>query len=81
LSGTRLPPQFPDEDFQHRLLFSSVPGVRAESVASAAATLDGYVANYIEEEVWREADFGPFLVFLRLAAMESGQVVNLAGLA
>ncbi|HEX5050628.1 MAG TPA: AAA family ATPase [Planctomycetota bacterium] len=82
--GVRLPPAFAEQALERRLLFGSLPGVRSESVASATATLDTYVGNYVEEEVRREAlvrDFGSFLVFLRLSALESGQVVNLAGLA
>jgi predicted AAA+ superfamily ATPase len=82
--GMRWPPPFAEQELQRRLLFGSLPGVRSESIASATATLDAYVGNYVEEEVRREAlvrDLGPFLVFLRLAALESGQVVNVAGLA
>ncbi len=81
--GTRLPAPFPEQELGRRLLFGSLPGVRAETAARATATLDAYVANYIEEEIRREAavrDLGPFLVFLRLAALESGQIVNIAGL-
>lgn len=81
--AARLPPPFPEQNLQRRLLFGSLPGVRAESVASAAATLDAYVGSYVEEEVRREAvvrDLAPFLVFLRLSALESGRVMNLAGL-
>lgn len=81
--GTQLPPPFPGQELQRRLLFGSLPGVRAESAASATATLDAYVGNYVEEEVRRETlvrDIGPFLSFLRLSALESGQVMNLVKL-
>lgn len=81
--GIRLPPPFAEQELQRRLLYGSLPGIRAETNATAAATLDAYVANYVEEEVRREAvvrDLGPFMVFLRLAALESGQVINLAAL-
>ncbi|HEX6812773.1 MAG TPA: DUF4143 domain-containing protein [Planctomycetota bacterium] len=81
--GTRLPPRFPAQELSRRLLHGSLPGVRAEKDASAQATLDAYVSNYVEEEVRREAlvrDLGPFQVFLRLAGVESGQTVNLAAL-
>lgn len=84
LRGWQQPPPFPEQTLQRRLLFGGLPGVRAESATTAAATLDAYVGNYVEEEVRREAlvrDLGPFLVFLRLCALESGQVVNLASLA
>lgn len=79
----RAPPPFKAQELARHLLFGSLPGLRAESRASATATLDAYVATYVEEEVRREAlvrDLGPFQVFLRLAALESGQVVNLAKL-
>lgn len=78
----RLPP-FPAQDLSRALLLGSLPGVRAEKPVTAAATLDAYVGNYVEEEVRREAlvrDLGPFHVFLRLAASESGQMMNLTKL-
>lgn len=81
--GKRMPPPFLEQSLQRQLLFGSLPGVRTESGASATATLDAYVATYVEEEVRREAlvrDLGPFQVFLRLAALESGQVMNLVKL-
>jgi predicted AAA+ superfamily ATPase len=82
-SSKKEPPPFPEQALQRRLLFGSLPGVRAEATSSAVATLDAYVGNYVEEEVRRETlvrDVGPFLVFLRLSALESGQVMNLAKL-
>jgi uncharacterized protein len=54
-AAKRLPPAFAEQDLVRRLLFGSLPGVRAESIASATATLDAYVGNYVEEEVRREA--------------------------
>jgi predicted AAA+ superfamily ATPase len=83
LRGKRVPPLFPAQHLARTLLLGSLPGVRGEKTSSAQATLDAYVANYLEEEVRREAlvrDLGPFTVFLRLAAMESGQMMNLAKL-
>lgn len=82
-AGRKQPPPFAEQPLPRRLLFGSLPGVRMESTASATATLDAYVATYVEEEVRREAlvrDLGQFQVFLRLAALESGQVMNLAKL-
>jgi predicted AAA+ superfamily ATPase len=76
----RAPPPFPAQDLARTLLLGSLPGVRGEKTSSAQATLDAYVADYLEEEVRREAlvrDLGPFTVFLRLAAAESGQMMNL----
>jgi predicted AAA+ superfamily ATPase len=74
---------FPVQDLRRTLRFGALPGVRSESGATAAATLSAYVGHYLEEEVRREAlvrDLGPFIVFLRLAATESGKQVNLAKL-
>ena len=65
------------------LLLGCLPGIRSESAATARATLETYVDHYIEEEIRREAlvrDLGPFVVFLRLAAAESGLAVNVARL-
>ena len=65
------------------LRFGSLPGVRAESASTAQATLTTYVEHYLEEEIRREAlvrELGPFSVFLRLAAVESGRQVNVARL-
>lgn len=65
------------------LQFGSLPGIRAEASASAQATLAAYVELYLEEEIRREAlvrDLGPFQVFLRLAAAESGRQLNVARL-
>jgi hypothetical protein len=47
-----------------------MPGVLAETQASAKGTLESYVRSYIEEEIRSEAlgrQMGPFTVFLRLA--------------
>ncbi len=74
---------FPDRDLSSRLLFGNLPGVVCETTHTAAATLDAYVENYLEEEIRREGlvrNLGAFHVFLRLAACESGQMVNLARL-
>ena len=78
-----LRPPFPARPLARTLLLGSLPGVRAERAATAHATLATYVDTYLEEEVRREAlvrDVGSFVVFLRLAAAESGQQLNLAKL-
>jgi predicted AAA+ superfamily ATPase len=65
------------------LRFGGLPGIRSEMAATAEATLAAYVEHYIEEEIRREAlvrDLGPFAVFLRLAAVESGRQLNVARL-
>ncbi len=74
---------FPAQSLNRTLLLGNLPGVRGETGATAARTLGAYVENYLEEEIRREAlarDMGPFVVFLKLAALESGRQVNLARL-
>jgi predicted AAA+ superfamily ATPase len=77
------PPPFPAQRLDRVLLLGCLPGVRSEPASTARATLGTYVGHYLEEEIRREAlvrEIGPFLVFLRLAALESGRQVNLARL-
>ncbi len=70
-------PYPPIEDF---LLYGSLPAIRLETDnAIREEELDSYVDLYLEEEVRAEAlvrDIGSFENFLRLAAMESGNIVN-----
>ena len=75
--------RFPARSLSRTLQLGSLPGVRAERPETAHATLAAYVEHYLEEEIRREAlvrDVGPFVVFLRLAATESGGQINLARL-
>ena len=75
---------FPQQTLERLLRLGGLPGIRTEPARTAAATLATYVDHYLEEEIRREAlvrDIGPFAVFLRLAAAESGRQVNLARLA
>ena len=77
------PPPFPAQRLDRVLVLGCLPGVRSEPAGTARATLATYVEHYFEEEIRREAlvrEIGPFLVFLRLAALESGRQVNLARL-
>jgi predicted AAA+ superfamily ATPase len=77
------PKPFPAQSLDRTLLLGNLPGIRTETSSTAAATLSAYVENYLEEEIRREAlarDLGAFAAFLKLAAMESGQQVNLAHL-
>ncbi|MBM4335531.1 MAG: ATP-binding protein [Deltaproteobacteria bacterium] len=76
-------PEFPTRSLARTLQLGCLPGVRAERPETAKATLAAYVEHYLEEEIRREAlvrDVGPFIVFLRLAAIESGGQINLARL-
>lgn len=75
--------RFPAQPLERLLRLGSLPGIRTERPAAAHATLAAYVDHYLEEEIRREAlvrDMGPFAVFLRLAAAESGQQLNVARL-
>jgi uncharacterized protein len=81
-SANRNPP-FTAHRLERLLRFGALPGVWRESSASAEATLSTYVSLYLEEEIRREAlvrDLGPFIVFLRLAAADSGRQINLTKL-
>lgn len=77
------PAPFPPQSLTRVLQLGGLPGVRGEHSNAAQATLAAYVELYLEEEIRREAlvrDLGPFAVFLRLAATESGHQLNLAKL-
>lgn len=81
--GGQAQPPFPAQTLNRILRLGCLPGIRAESTATAEATLAAYVEHYLEEEIRREAlvrDLGPFAVFLRLAATESGRQLNVARL-
>lgn len=72
---------FPARGLSSVLRFGFLPGGSQEPPSAAAATLSSYAEVYLEEEVRREAlvrDLGPFLVFLRLAATESGAQVDIS---
>jgi predicted AAA+ superfamily ATPase len=82
-SSTRRALPFPARSLSRNLQLGGLPGIRAEPPERARATLAAYVEHYLEEEIRREAlvrDMGPFAVFLRLAASESGGQINLARL-
>ncbi|CCB90174.1 ATP-binding protein [Simkania negevensis] len=70
-------PLAPIEDF---LLYGSLPAIRLEEDNDVREQeLDSYVDLYLEDEVRAEAlvrDIGAFENFLRLAAIESGNIVN-----
>ena len=76
-------PHFPTQSLETALVAGALPGIRKESAQSAASTLEAYVEVYLEEEIRREAlvrDMGAFSNFIRLAALESGNQVNLSKL-
>ena len=70
----------PLPDIESLLLYGSLPAIHLEGDRSIREQeLDSYVDLYLEDEVRAEAlvrDIGAFENFLRLAAMESGHIVN-----
>jgi uncharacterized protein len=81
-----LPPAveaFPQADLSTRLAFGDLPGIATAAVADRAALLKSYALVHLEEEIRREAlirDWGAFVRFLRLAAAESGSLLNYAAI-
>jgi len=79
----------PDHPFRswaldERLAWGALPGIVAAEEKDRADLLQAFAAVHLEEEMRREAmvnDWGAFLRFLRLAAMESGQIVNYSAVA
>ena len=85
LAGRAVPglKPFPDWKLESRLAYGALPGVVAAAERDRAEILVAYTAAHLEEEIRREAlvkDWGGFLRFLQLAAMESGRMLNYAAL-
>jgi uncharacterized protein len=77
-------PWFPSADLPERLAFGDLPGVVLARTQDRAALLRAYSEVYLEEELRREAlikEWPGFARFLRLAALEAGQIVNYAKIA
>ncbi|ETR68170.1 MAG: ATPase [Candidatus Magnetoglobus multicellularis str. Araruama] len=76
--------KFPQRDLENYLLFGNLPGLFHEDVESWENTLEAYAELYIENEIRQEnivRDMGAFLRFLKIAALESGQLINTTKLA
>ena len=74
---------FPAADLEERLAYGDLPGVVLLDEADRTRILSTFATVYLEEEIRREAlvrDWGGFVNFLRLAARESGNVVNYANI-
>jgi predicted AAA+ superfamily ATPase len=74
---------FPAADLETRLAYGELPGVVTAPQADRASLLRAYAFVHLEEEMRREAlvrDWAAFVRFLRLAARESGQILNYAGI-
>jgi predicted AAA+ superfamily ATPase len=77
-------PRFRAADLVERLTFGELPGVARAPRRDREGLLRSYAYVYLEEELRREAlikDWSRFSKFLRLAAVEAGQVVNLSRVA
>jgi len=74
----------PADDLTDRLAFGDLPGVWSASPKVRESLLKSYATIYLEEEIRREGyvkDWGAFINFLKLAAIESGQALNYAKIA
>lgn len=77
-------PVFPATGLVDRLAHGELPGIALGAARDRGAVLRTYAYVYLEEELRREAlikDWPAFARFLRLAALESGQIVNYAKIA
>jgi predicted AAA+ superfamily ATPase len=79
----RLPPLgpqgFPPADLIERLTFGELPVIAVARPSARGDLLRTYSLVYLEEELRREAlikDWAAFARFLRLAAIESGQMIT-----
>ena len=78
-AGRLLANPFPSADLLTRLAFGELPGIVTADEAHRAEMLHAYAQLHLEEEMRREAmvkDWPAFVRFLRLAAVESGQMMN-----
>ena len=74
---------FPATGLIERLTYGELPGVVAARAPDRSELLRAFAFVHLEEEIRREAmvkDWGAFVRFMQLAAMESGQMVNFAGI-
>jgi predicted AAA+ superfamily ATPase len=74
---------FPPADIEERLAYGELPGIVLLDEEDRKLLLRSFASVHLEEELRREAlvkDWGAFVNFLRLAARESGQMVNVAAI-
>jgi predicted AAA+ superfamily ATPase len=74
---------FPPADIDERLAYGELPGIVLLNEEDRKLMLRSFASVHLEEELRREAlvkDWGAFVNFLRLAAHESGQMVNFAAI-
>ncbi len=66
-----------------RLAYGALPGIVTADQKYRAGLLKAYAFVHLEEEIHREAlvmDWGAFVRFLQLTAVESGQMLNYANI-
>jgi uncharacterized protein len=76
--------RWPATDLITRLIWGELPGIVSADESARAELLRAYSMVYLAEELRREAlvkDWAAFSRFLKLAAFESGQIVNYSKLA
>lgn len=74
---------FPAADIEERLAFGEMPGIILLDEDDRGTVLKSFATAHLEEEIRKEAlvlDWGAFVVFLRLAAAESGCMINFAAI-
>ena len=79
----RLTSRFPPADIEERLAFGELPGIVLLDEVDRGIILRSFTTAHLEEEVRKEAlveDWGAFVGFLRLAAAESGCMINYAAI-
>lgn len=76
--------RFPVRLLEDILTYGCLPGLYSEAADSWIQTLTTYTELYLEQEIRSEnsvKDMSNFLMFLKIAAIESGQTVNYSKLA
>lgn len=84
LEGTLEGTPFPESSLLDRLVWGDLPGIALAPPGERQDLLRSYAYVYLEEELRREGlikDWAPFSRFLRLAALESGKMINYAKVA
>ena len=76
--------RFPLRSLESHLIHGNLPGFYSEDADTWPETIATYTDLYVEDEIRQEnlvGDMGAFNRFLRLAALESGQLVNYSKMA
>ena len=84
LTGILLNRPFPPADLEERLAYGDLPGiVTCSDEEERCLLLESYVELHLQDEIRREGlvkDWGLFVNFLKLAARESGCMINYANI-